>query len=265
MRPPFSPLSSPRAWGCFSTTSLKFIFHLGLPHVRGGVSRPWPAVRSQSASSPRAWGCFQRSPTPSPRKKVFPTCVGVFPGGVKRLAICSGLPHVRGGVSNAMLYWTEPKRSSPRAWGCFQSLCLTSTHPTVFPTCVGVFLKLPCSSLMTACLPHVRGGVSYDRRIIGDQKKSSPRAWGCFLRLRILRTGDCVFPTCVGVFPWSHEVHRLWRGLPHVRGGVSPVQAGERPGLLSSPRAWGCFRGSRRGARKNRVFPTCVGVFPVDC
>ena len=139
MRPPFSPLSSPRAWGCFSTTSLKFIFHLGLPHVRGGVSRPWPAVRSQSASSPRAWGCFQ-------------------------------------------------------------SLCLTSTHPTVFPTCVGVFLKLPCSSLMTACLPHVRGGVSICRNTLSLVEKSSPRAWGCFLLHREECAGGVVFPTCVGVF-----------------------------------------------------------------
>ena len=30
---------------------------------------------------------------------------------------------------------------------------------------------------------------------------------------------------------------------------------------MSSPRAWGCFWGSRSRGSQKSVFPTCVGVF----
>ena len=34
-----------------------------------------------------------------------------------------------------------------------------------------------------------------------------------------------------------------------------------RSAILSSPRAWGCFWGSRSRGSQKSVFPTCVGVF----
>ncbi len=53
--------------------------------------------------------------------------------------------------------------------------------------------------------------------------------------------------------------------LPHVRGGVSPEDPEYRAWAWSSPRAWGCFRLGRAICRMVRVFPTCVGVFLIQC
>ena len=70
--------SSPRSWGCFSFgddlpmfsavfPTLVGVFLIGkpelqddfgLPHARGGVSEPNPAVIIKAWSSPRSWGCF---------------------------------------------------------------------------------------------------------------------------------------------------------------------------------------------------------------
>ena len=52
-----------------------------------------------------------------------------------------------------------------------------------------------------------------------------------------------------------------YKGLPHVRGGVSG-----QGGLIwvkktSSPRAWGCFHTVQGVQVGYHVFPTCVGVF----
>ena len=46
-----------------------------------------------------------------------------------------------------------------------------------------------------------------------------------------------------------------------MRGGVSIIGLDIRDKVLSSPRAWGCFREKRYSVSTNRVFPTCVGVF----
>ena len=73
-----------------------------------------------------------------------------------------------------------------------------------------------------------------------------------------------VFPTCVGVFPaTTHPISSQWR-LPHVCGGVSHGPRSAHLRAASSPRVWGCFcpRVPRRAAQN--VFPTCVGVFPVN-
>ena len=72
----------------------------------------------------------------------------------------------------------------------------------VFPTCVGVFLGR---------------GRPRPRRL-----RSSPRAWGCFYPGQPDVFRLAVFPTCVGVFPLDLFCLVEEKGLPHVRGGVSP-------------------------------------------
>ena len=49
------------------------------------------------------------------------------------------LPHARGGVSAAFHVFTHWSPSSPRPWGCFDSLKDKSYFTKVFPTPVGVF------------------------------------------------------------------------------------------------------------------------------
>ena len=97
-----------------------------------------------------------------------------------------------------------------------------SSRTLVFPTCVGVFLLRGGQGSGQNRLPHVRGGVSLSRMQLG----------GC-------------------------------RGsLPHVRGGVSNFAEKGGRRHASSPRAWGCFFAVPPEARRQGVFPTCVGVFP---
>ena len=70
-----------------------------------------------------------------------------------------------------------------------------------------------------------------------------------------------VFPTRVGVFPFSVYEGSLRPGLPHTRGGVSVSRILSRLSGMSSPHAWGCFRSSLLPFIFQFVFPTRVGVF----
>ena len=277
-------MSSPRAWGCFRSrfppASPIYVFPtcvgvflrvtlprrwaVSLPHVRGGVSRT-PACHPEApASSPRAWGCFCLWLSPRTWEAVFPTCVGVFPTVPHPAVAVGSLPHVRGGVSFLMSSGSLRISSSPRAWGCF----CTGAHPyavgAVFPTCVGVFPSPPSTRPWSPSLPHVRGGVSQFRKIAGFAVESSPRAWGCFLKVVPNTALLGVFPTCVGVFPRGRLPCSARICLPHVRGGVSHRRQDLHGGGQSSPRAWGCFLSVLSPEPRKRVFPTCVGVFLLD-
>ena len=213
-----------------------------LPHVRGGVSSGGMLLDALRLSSPRAWGCFSSLGKSGGRRRVFPTCVGVFPSRGPTAAPTSRLPHVRGGVSPYSPAFSFPGQSSPRAWGCFSLPLCHQSFWLVFPTCVGVFLTSAMSSELLASLPHVRGGVSAPPPCVSAFCQSSPRAWGCFSSGNSEIKGFRVFPTCVGVF-LEPKFRRLGDGgLPHVRGGVSPKSAPLSGTATSSPRAWGCFR-----------------------
>ena len=152
--------------------------------------------------------------------------------------------------------------SSPRAWGCFCSGRPCRTDGAVFPTCVGVFLSRQKRLTSAGRLPHVRGGVSFFSFLREAFLLSSPRAWGCFLFQGVTRQGESVFPTCVGVFPFTAPSSGVLRRLPHVRGGVSIHMDSIHRTIGSSPRAWGCFSFLKPSPYLALVFPTCVGVFP---
>ena len=154
--------SSPRPWGCFRKRALKKLLPLvfptpvgvflsrnaqrsgisRLPHARGGVS-DWPdGLLFATQSSPRPWGCFQMSATEYLIDAVFPTPVGVFLSFSVSFALSIGLPHARGGVSGVLVdqrYWPV---SSPRPWGCFLVAVPLRQTGKVFPTPVGVFLRI---------------------------------------------------------------------------------------------------------------------------
>ena len=136
-----------------------------LPHVRGGVSKSGQFRYRDVPSSPRAWGCFHRRDGVEDAENVFPTCVGVFLLSHGNASRRTGLPHVRGGVSGDIMAVKYIDRSSPRAWGCFRQTIAVLRAGPVFPTCVGVFPDLrhvfPCNQ----GLPHVRGGVSDEKRM----------------------------------------------------------------------------------------------------
>ncbi len=234
-------MSSPRAWGCFCSCRHHFsrtavfptsvgvflgdLKHSGeierLPHERGGVSGTRYSSRPGTASSPRAWGCFPVCVVHGLHLRVFPTSVGVFPGGDQHLHDALSLPHERGGVSGFLISSRSASRSSPRAWGCFRLPDFFSQRVKVFPTSVGVFPGSWRSIFRLKRLPHERGGVSSSSMPQNSPLKSSPRAWGCFPPTRPRAAPDEVFPTSVGVFPEKTTCATTRSGLPHERGGVS--------------------------------------------
>ena len=111
--------SSPRSWGCFLGRqsvqlyarvfpTLVGVFPCGgffpgglfrLPHARGGVSTDGIVCKCDKSSSPRSWGCFWLVKACDKTWPVFPTLVGVFPRRSPQVALLTGLPHARGGVS----------------------------------------------------------------------------------------------------------------------------------------------------------------------
>ncbi len=187
--------------------------------------------------------------------------MGVFPSASEECPIVSSLPHARGGVSPDKVVYIKTKRSSPRPWGCFWRKSAKSNSRKVFPTPVGVFPDSHGSVCAHRGLPHARGGVS--RQVFTGRTvvTSSPRPWGCFWRDLLTarrywsspRPWGCfrvdpgraawvhVFPTPVGVFPWSGNGPSLQRRLPHARGGVSLLACPASRARRSSPRPWGCF------------------------
>ena len=213
-----------------------------LPHVRGGVSFMEQKTAWDLLSSPRAWGCFLNSAFWARLSDVFPTCVGVFLETSLDGTEYTGLPHVRGGVSEVGKAAHKVRWSSPRAWGCFSLSRPHGHHRCVFPTCVRVFL---CSSV-PGC----------------SRCASSPRAWGCFSVPAAPLHASFVFPTCVGVFLMTCVLPSMAICLPHVRGGVSTILHIIMIRFGSSPRAWGCFSTTGLYTPFLAVFPTCVGVFP---
>ena len=161
LRVPDGGLSSPRTWGCFLMPHTMPVFptHVGvflpwgclfarccgLPHARGGVSKRVIAKHGLIRSSPRTWGCFHRARPRHARQGVFPTHVGVFLVGTHSLPAALGLPHARGGVSQAQRLCAAHRVSSPRTWGCFQPSDTAPVPVAVFPTHVGVFPKMAAS------------------------------------------------------------------------------------------------------------------------
>ena len=174
--------SSPHAWGCFRLRlvmdgalivfptcvgvflAMQVLTQAGgsLPHMRGGVSPPSGRSGQVPGSSPHAWGCFHGAKRDHRDKGVFPTCVGVFLFAATDLSIMAGLPHMRGGVSDALSTISLAFESSPHAWGCFHRSIDDAVKRRVFPTCVGVFLMTTTGSAACWRLPHMRGGVSHD-------------------------------------------------------------------------------------------------------
>ena len=237
----------------------------GLPHACGGVSMLLASSLRSETSSPRMWGCFHGLSLFFRGRRVFPTHVGVFLrtnagsstasslphacGGVSvrhHACRCRGcLPHACGGVSGFERGFKALLLSSPRMWGCFRTARFTTARAAVFPTHVGVFLRLSTFKASRACLPHACGGVSADELLVRSPYPSSPRMWGCFS----CRCPPChdfeVFPTHVGVFLVLPTHARAW--------------------IRSSPRMWGCFHAIGGHGDADDVFPTHVGVFPSSC
>ena len=197
-----------------------------------------------------------------PGMRLFPTPVGVFLINRNSMLRIVSLPHARGGVSRTISRRHAGAPSSPRPWGCFFCFFEFKRHVTVFPTPVGVFLLLISRQILTARLPHARGGVSAPCVAWASVRMSSPRPWGCFHFPLFMRLNVRVFPTPVGVFLGHYSRFGYTDSLPHARGGVSAKTLAVFAPDASSPRPWGCFHLAMLERNDVGLFPTPVGVFP---
>ena len=133
----------------------------GLPHACGGVSYLGIPLPYGTRSSPRVWGCFLLSVCDGFGVSVFPTRVGVFLRQRHCIEFNRSLPHACGGVSQQKEREDTAVQSSPRVWGCFLTEAGRAFVDEVFPTRVGVFLRLYITSEGYEGLPHACGGVSF--------------------------------------------------------------------------------------------------------
>ncbi len=168
--------------------------------MRGGVSDSFYVVSDNFSSSPHARGCFWASWWRTMTTRVFPACAGVFPGRPERVISPSGLPRMRGGVSEEKENKNVFAQSSPHARGCFQGDLECPSLPLVFPACAGVFLSTDGGAAIRLRLPRMRGGVSRPKASQESGKRSSPHARGCFLTVAGRVVEIKVFPACAGVF-----------------------------------------------------------------
>ena len=122
---------------------------------------------------------------------------------------------------------------------------------------------LACEFLFQSrsCFLHVRGGVSISTGSGVQSSMFSPRAWRCFYHSDTSCCMYAVFSTCVEVFPDFFRLIPVCCGFLHVRGGVSFIVFMTNAPTRFSPRAWRCFQTYTVGAKKNKVFSTCVEVF----
>ena len=128
---------------------------------------------------------------------------------------------------------------------------------------MGVFPTVQFLPLSARGLPHACGGVSMDATVSEELERSSPRMWGCFLRVLSDVYSQEVFPTHVGVFPLFAIPVMTTMRLPHACGGVSGIVVETHTHTGSSPRMWGCFLAWTLLHAAFMVFPTHVGVFPL--
>ena len=133
---------------------------------------------------------------------------------------------------------------SPRMWGCTahvtddgETLCVFPTHVGVylswnipkgaqvsFPHALGVYLTLYKSSKPLISFPHACGGVPQKLRDKRNEKRFSPRMWGCTLRPTPQRVKELVFPTHVGVYLSARDILHQRKRFPHACGGVPPAR-----------------------------------------
>ena len=157
-RTPFSP----RRWGCFHwrgrcrpqvpvfpTQVGMFLRHsiglhqpFGFPHAGGDVSERNRRVNRGFQFSPRRWGCFRRDEPQRDPPSVFPTQVGMFPRELTPSRVGPRFPHAGGDVSSDERRCAVVVPFSPRRWGCFFICFLLLRFRHVFPTQVGMFLKV---------------------------------------------------------------------------------------------------------------------------
>ena len=114
----------------------------------------------------------------------------------------------------------------------------------IFPTHVGVYLHKPKQRHQHQYLPHACGGVP---------SITMEDCWETY-----------IFPTHVVVYPATAYILTMTENLPHACGGVPELCILRKGHEIISPRMWGCTSSMRNPAGFSFIFPTHVGVYPLN-
>ena len=176
---------------------------------------------------------------------------------VKTTSCC--FPHAGGDVSGSSLWFMPTREFSPRRWGCFRHPAGLPKSVQVFPTQVGMFPSQPTISKILNGFPHAGGDVSDKGIRETQQRKFSPRRWGCFRYLTCRRCQKTVFPTQVGMFPAARRARLRAVCFPHAGGDVSEADRMIARVKSFSPRRWGCFQQTTLASMQSIGFPHAGG------
>ena len=228
------------------------------------------------------WGCTCWSKNSLFHSRVFPTHVGVYRCERLWQKMADCFPHACGGVPPQFQISESLNSFSPRMWGCTDYIALMERNYEVFPTHVGVYLRLKLLRLNISSFPHACGGVPGRYMARWEIEPFSPRMWGCTVSVSLSILAYCRFPHACGgvpvellflVVPASFSP-RMWgctplcsviTGIPLVfptHVGVYLMIGDHQCNKTSfSPRMWGCTDHSGSPRTDEAVFPTHVGVY----
>lgn len=135
---------------------------------------------------------------------------------------------------------------------------------SLFPTYVGVIQNGTSYKTRQIAVPHVCGGDPFKKLAGGYSADCSPRVWGWSSPKRLLRVSKALFPTGVGVIPWSCIKGGTLISVPHECGGDPQISSARLACQYYSPRMWGWSLLCHAHWVRHLLFPTYVGVVLAD-
>ena len=196
------------------------IFQFAFPHTRGDVPFYDTIYVHIENFSPHTWGCSGGTRTRAPRRRLFPTHVGMFRTSRLESPIGGTFPHTRGDVPGASLDIDTIESFSPHTWGCSVLQPGGIQGPILFPTHVGMFRSARSAAQGHWPFPHTRGDVPLPFLLSGPRPPFSPHTWGCSAAMFAAAAFASLFPTHVGMFRALSGLPVVMQSFPHTRGDV---------------------------------------------
>ena len=136
---------------------------------------------------------------------------------------------------------STPAKFSPRMWGWARCRLHKWFCRSIFPTHVGVSLKVSEKFIIIFDFPHACGGEPVGVRTGKYTASFSPRMWGWAHQTQLCGCTVLIFPTHVGGEPLFRLLHVPLYHFPHACGGepqrcLLPLRLN-----LFSPRMWGVY------------------------
>ena len=232
--------------------------------MRGDVSIPENVQHNRRELAPHAWRCFHLWKSITQCLQVSSTCVEMFPASLPSPDFSFCQLHMRGDVSMTGPSIPIATVLAPHAWRCFYGCVLQTISEKVSSTCVEMFLQVLRSIYKRNCQLHMRGDVSYLKKLPDNAPMLAPHAWRCFYLYIAYFLHIYVSSTCVEMFPQRKVYKGLAVSQLHMRGDVSLGSCFTLKGMELAPHAWRCFSERFKINARLMVSSTCVEMFLCD-